>query len=97
MSRGYYGRAKLIKVQELYIEYAYSGENWNSPDSSEGDALLYDGRIKILVPENTLKIDPCKNDFDRGETKYIAAKIAGIILRNHKTNEEWIKEVDFLI
>lgn len=97
MSRGYYGRAKLINVQNTYVEYAYSGENWNSPDSSEGDALLYDGTIKIIILDRVLEINPCKNDLDRGGVKYIATKLAGIIIRNHESKKDWIKEVDFLI
>lgn len=97
MSRGYYGRAKLNRIEDTYVEYFYSGENWNSSNSVEGDALLFDGIIKISLQGKLIEVDSCKNDFDRCGEKFIARKLVSKIIRLYREYGEWIREVEILL
>ena len=66
MSLGYCGKCKIIEQSEEIVIYGYSGENWNNPESKDGDRNLLDGRICIYKrcleePEIHVKTKRMKN------------------------------------
>ena len=47
MSLGYVGKCIKLSEDEEQVLYSYSGENWNSETSREGDRDLQDGLFVI--------------------------------------------------